>query len=85
MWCGARGSRRHDKLHVRGSYCPCCQLFGTHWFGPVVRGNGDLMMLATIALIVGVIGLTCAIIAAVGQVLAIIDRERLERDLPRLR
>jgi len=43
------------------------------------------MMLATIALIVGVIGLTCAIIAAVGQVLAIIDRERLERDLPRLR
>jgi len=43
------------------------------------------MMLATIALIVGAIGLTCAIIAAVGQVLAIIDRERLERDLPRLR
>jgi hypothetical protein len=42
-------------------------------------------MIATVALIVGAIGLTCAIIATVGQVLAVIDPERLERDLPRLR
>ena len=42
-------------------------------------------MIATIALIVGGIGLGCAIVAAIGQVLALLDRERLERDLPRLR
>ena len=38
-----------------------------------------------IALIVGGIGLGCAIFAAVGQMLALRDRERLERELPRLR
>ena len=49
------------------------------------RGNGDVMTLATVALIVGGIGVCCAIVAFVGQVLAVVDRERLERDLPRLR
>ena len=48
------------------------------------RGNGDLMI-ATVALIVGGIGFCCAVVAFVGQVLAVLDRERLERDLPRLR
>ena len=44
-----------------------------------------MITLATIALIVGAIGFGCAIVAFVGQVLAVLDRERLERDLPRLR
>jgi hypothetical protein len=43
------------------------------------------MTLATIAVIIGGIGFCCAIVAVVGQLLAVIDRERLERDLPRLR
>lgn len=43
--------------------------------------DGDRM----IALIVGFVGLGCAIVATVGQVLAFIDRERLERDLPRVK
>jgi hypothetical protein len=43
------------------------------------------MMLATIALIVGAIGFCCAVVAFIGQLLAVIDRERLERNLPRLR
>jgi len=41
-------------------------------------------MIATIALIVGAVGVACGLIAVVGQVLAFVDRERLERDLPRL-
>ncbi|CAB4173128.1 hypothetical protein UFOVP952_37 [uncultured Caudovirales phage] len=43
-----------------------------------------MITLATVALIVGAIGVGCGLIAVVGQVLTIVDRERLERDLPRL-
>ena len=43
-----------------------------------------MITLATVALIVGGIGLGCGLIAVVGQVLLFVDRERLERDLPRL-
>lgn len=43
--------------------------------------NGDRM----IALIVGFVGLGCAIVATVGQVFALIGRERLERDYSRVK
>lgn len=85
MSCGVRGSQRHERLHLRRSYCVCGCVVCPDWVGIVARGYGDHMMLATVALIVGGIGFCCAVVAFVGQVLAVLDRERLERDLPRLR
>ena len=40
MWCGVRGSRRHERLCVRHFDCVCGLRVCPNWVRVVARGNG---------------------------------------------